>query len=105
LYDEEKRTTLNFEGRTVTLNRLNLDHGNLSISAKAHACVEYDCGIWSLADLSSNKATFIEITGEVAVADGDWLLFGSSLFQFKTVAAAAPDRDDTVPMAHLAQWN
>lgn len=105
LYDEEKRTTLTFKGRRTTLNRLNLDHGNLAISAKAHACVEYENGVWSLADLSSNKATFIEITGQVVVADGDWLLFGSSLFRFKTVDATAPDSHDTVPMAELGHWN
>ncbi len=85
LYSADDQSSLAFEGDEVNLNRDLLDPGNFSISSKTHAHFEYSNGSWKLSDKSSNKATFIAIDGVELARDGDWLMFGTAVFQFSTV--------------------
>jgi hypothetical protein len=65
------------------LNRDNLDPGNISISAKEHANIEFQDGNWYLTDISSNKATFIQVMTEMQLTDKVKLILGNIIFRFE----------------------
>ncbi len=72
-----------FEGETVQLGRENIDPQNYSISGN-HATVEMIDGQWHLSNQSSNGFTFVQVKGKVALNDGDIVVIGNKIFQFKS---------------------
>lgn len=83
LIEERTQQQLVFDGADTTLKRDVLDAENMSISGTAHAAVKLKDGKWTIADLSSNGATFIQVKGEVELQDGDKILLGNKIYTFK----------------------
>ena len=83
LIEERSQEQLVFDGEEVTLKRDLLDADNMSISGTAHASIKLRDGKWSIQDLSSNGATFIQVKGEVELNDGDKVLIGNKIYTFK----------------------
>ncbi|WP_299458724.1 FHA domain-containing protein [uncultured Microscilla sp.] len=83
LVTDKGKTTLNFEGEEVALNRQNLDVNNKSISGEQHAKIEYENGQWYIKDQSSNGFTFIQVRDRVPIQPGDMIIMGNKLFVFK----------------------
>lgn len=73
---------LALQGSRVTLTRASLDPSNPALSARAHALIEFHGGQWSILNLSSNGATFVQISEQYPLQNGDRIVFGSAIFQF-----------------------
>ena len=71
-----------FEGKNVTIGREDIDPENFSLSSE-HATFEKIDGKWMLSNNSSNGFTFIQVKGKVEVKDGDIIVVGNKIFQFK----------------------
>ena len=65
--------------KEVTLNRENLDPDNPTITRNAQAVLKYDNGSWKLEDKSS-FGTFIKISKDQTLSDGDQILMGDRIF-------------------------
>ncbi|MCZ2101652.1 MAG: FHA domain-containing protein [Chitinophagales bacterium] len=65
-----------------TLNRENLDPGNVAITSSSQAVISYKEGKWYIKDTSSLKTTFIKVHEEQELQDGDIILMGNKLFKF-----------------------
>lgn len=83
LVEERSQEQLVFDGEETTLKRDLLDAENMSISGTAHASIKLTDGKWTIEDLSSNGATFIQVKGEVELNDGDKILIGNKIYTFK----------------------
>lgn len=83
LVEERSQEQLVFDGEETTLKRDVLDADNMSISGTAHASIKLKDGKWTIQDLSSNGATFIQVKGEVELNDGDKILIGNKIYTFK----------------------
>lgn len=83
LVTDKGKTTLDFEGEEVSLNRQNLDVSNKSISGGQHAKIEYENGQWYIKDESSNGFTFVQVRDRMPIQSGDMIIMGNKLFVFK----------------------
>lgn len=85
LVSDSDGTELEFKGIEEMLNRDKLDVGNMSISGREHAKIYYKDGNWQLEDISSNKATFVQIDQPVPLKDGMIVIFGQKIFRFQSL--------------------
>lgn len=76
---------LEFEGEEISLNRLNLESENSTITQKTQAVITRQNGGWKLTDQSDMKTTFIKPEAGHTLKDGDILLMGNRLFRFTEV--------------------
>lgn len=83
LIEERSQEQLVFDGEETTLKRELLDADNMSISGTAHASIKLQDGKWTIEDLSSNGATFIQVKGAIELTDGDKILIGNKIYTFK----------------------
>lgn len=79
-----KKSTV-FEGLSVVLNRTNTDLNNSNISKEAHAVVEFKDNKWILKDVSSNGATFVQVTQPTEVKDKDLIIIGNVIYRFEVL--------------------
>lgn len=79
---ENNQQERSFEGKSVTIGREEIDPENFSLSTE-HATFEQVDGKWMLSNQSSNGFTFIQVKGRVEVQDGDIIVIGNKIFQFK----------------------
>lgn len=70
------------ENEEVVLNREVIDPGNPSISSEGHILLKEDKGIWTVKDISSNGATFIQALNYQTLYDGIRIIVGSRIFRF-----------------------
>lgn len=84
LTEERSQAIKEFMGAEVSVNRDNLDAGNMSISGQEHATFVLEDGKWYLNDKSSNGATFIQLTGKVELTDGTKILMGNRIYTFES---------------------
>jgi len=77
-----KKSTV-FEGLSVVLNRNNTDTNNANISKEAHAIVENKDNKWVLKDVSSNGATFVQVTKPTEIKDQDLIIIGNIIYRFE----------------------
>jgi hypothetical protein len=84
LVDTNTERTIGFRGASVQLTRELLDPGDKTLSSSAHASVEFAGNQWFIRNLSSNGATFVQITRDYPLEHGDHILFGSAVFRFET---------------------
>lgn len=84
LVDERSQSAKEFTGAEVSVNRDNLDAGNMSISGQEHAKFVFEDGSWYLSDHSSNGATFVQVTGKIALTEGAKILIGNRIYTFQT---------------------
>ena len=68
--------------KEVVLNRENLDPDNPTITRNAQAALKYDNGVWKLEDKSS-VGTFIKISKDHTLSDGDQILMGDRIFTIR----------------------
>lgn len=73
---------LDEEGQLV-FNRASLDKNNPTISSKEHFQISHDNGEWSIEDLSSNQATFIQVDKKMPIKDNAVIIVGNKIFRFK----------------------
>ena len=66
----------------VLLTRDSLAPGNTSISRSGHARVLWRDGCWSICDLSSNSATFVQANKPLPLAEGGAVVLGDRLYTF-----------------------
>lgn len=78
------KKSLLFEGNT-SLNRQNLDQNNQSISKDDHAIIDFKDNKWILRDVSSNGATFIQVTQPAEIKDKDLIMIGNVIYRFEIV--------------------
>lgn len=82
--DEDRNVqTAEFKGEEVILNRDNTDPDNPSITSREQAVVTYESGHWYVEDRSDLKTTFVQAGRKFELQDGDLLLLGDRLFEFK----------------------
>jgi hypothetical protein len=72
------------ENDEVILNREVLDPDNPSISGEGHILLRENKGLWTLKDISSNGATFIQALNYQALQDGIRIILGTRIFRFST---------------------
>jgi uncharacterized Zn finger protein (UPF0148 family) len=77
--------SLVFEGEKNILNRANLDHKNPSISKEAHATISFKDNKWVLEDMSSNGATFIQLTQPTELKNGSLIIIGNVIYRFEVI--------------------
>ena len=83
LVDEVNGLAKKYTGEQVELNRFNVDPDEQSISSKQHASLENHQGNWLITDLSSNKATFVQILSEMHIQHQTRLILGNKVFRFE----------------------
>jgi len=69
-----------FQGKSISLNRNNLDPQNESISSN-HAELKFKNGSWVIKDLSSNNATFVQVQDEAPIPNGSNIIIGNRIFR------------------------
>lgn len=74
---------LELESGEVVLTRDNTEPGNPSITSKAQAVVSYKNGHWYIENCSEQKTTFVLASNEIELHDGDIILLGNRMFEFK----------------------
>lgn len=79
-----KKSTV-FEGLSVVLNRTNTDLDNPNISKDEHALIEFKDNKWVLKDVSSNGATFVQVTQPTEVKDKDLIIIGNVIYRFEVL--------------------
>lgn len=77
-FDEQE-----YEGKEVVLNRDNTEPGNPSITSRQQAVISNEDGHWYIEDKSDQKTTFVQAAGKIELHDGDIILLGNRLFEFK----------------------
>jgi len=85
--NERKPTeAIELEGSEVVLTRDNTEPGNPSITSGDQAVVTHVDGRWYIEDLSEQKTTFVQAGHKIELHDGDIILLGNRLFEFKEQA-------------------
>ena len=74
---------LELEGGEVVLTRDNTEPGNPSITSKAQAVVSNSDGHWYIENCSEQKTTFVLAYNKIELHDGDIILLGNRMFEFK----------------------
>lgn len=69
------------EGKN-NLKRDNLDPGNMTITSASQAVIRCEGGKWTIEDTSTMKTTFVHVSGQSELKDGDIILLGNKLFKF-----------------------
>jgi hypothetical protein len=69
------------EGKELLLNRTTLDPSNSSLSSGTHARISLENGSAFIEDLSSNGATFVQVSGKMELKNGTRLILGNKLYQ------------------------
>lgn len=73
---------IEFEGKSVSLNRSNTEENNASITSREQAVITNIDGHWYIEDKSDQKTTFVQAGKRVEISDGDLILLGNRLFEF-----------------------
>lgn len=83
LIEENSGKSLKLNKGVNVLNRQILDPENASISGGQHARIEFNAGQWQIIDVSSNKATFVQVKTEMLLSDQLKLIIGNTVFRFE----------------------
>lgn len=74
---------IEFEGAEVVLKRDNTDANNPSITSREQAVISHKDGQWYIEDRSEQKTTFVQASHKIELNDGDIILLGNRLFEFR----------------------
>ena len=80
---ENNKEAREFEGDSVSIGREDIDPQNFSISGQ-HATIEMIDGQWHISNHSSNGFTFVQAKGQVPLNNGDIIVIGNKIFQFRS---------------------
>ena len=78
-----KYEPVTFSGDKINLNRANLDPNNNTITSKTQAVLLHEGDSWYFENVSKQKTTFIQVNKKIKLEDGDILLMGNRMFEFK----------------------
>lgn len=78
-------TPTTHSGDRIVLNRTNTDPNNNSITSKEQAVVTLEDGHWYIENKSDQKTTMIRIDRKIEIEDGDVIVLGNRMFEFKTM--------------------
>lgn len=79
----EVEENLNLPGASVTLDRENADPGNMTISGKGQALLEFDNGSWYITDASALRTTYVRVAQRTRLNAGDVILLGDRAFRLE----------------------
>lgn len=71
------------EGSEVVLTRDNTEPDNPSITSKAQAVISHADGHWYIENCSEQKTTFVMANEKIELHNGDIILLGNRMFEFK----------------------
>lgn len=74
---------ISYSGNKIVLNRSNTDVNNNSITSKEQAILTFDNNEWYIENASEMKTTFIQVKEKTKLKDGDVIVLGNRLFEFK----------------------
>lgn len=74
---------LDLEDGEVVLTRDNTEPGNPSITSKAQAVVSHSDGRWYIENRSEQNTTFVMARNKIELHNGDIILLGNRMFEFK----------------------
>lgn len=83
LIEESTGQTYSFQGEEITVNRSSIDPENPTISSKKHALLSFESGSWHVQDVSTNGATFRQVSGEMKLTNNTKLIIGNKVFRFE----------------------
>ncbi len=73
-----------YEGQEVELRRDNTEADNTSITSQEQAVIHNENGNWYITDKSEQGTTFVRATNKTQLQDGDIILLGNRLFEFRS---------------------
>lgn len=74
---------VSYSGQYVELNRANTDANNNTITSKTQAVLTNENGEWYVENRSELQTTLIRVDRKVKLEDGDVLVLGNRMFEFK----------------------
>lgn len=74
---------ITYSGDKIVLNRANTDTNNNSITSKEQAILSFENDEWCIENASEMKTTFIQVNRKTKLKDGDVIVLGNRLFEFK----------------------
>lgn len=74
---------VSYSGRTIVLNRRNTDENNNSITSREQAVLTHENGEWFIENRSEQKTTLIRVDRKTKLNDGDIIVLGNRMFEFK----------------------
>lgn len=74
---------LTFTGTEIGLTRENTAPGNKTITSKVQAVLGIENGEWYILDKSELKSTFVQASRPIPLEDGQQILLGSQLYEFR----------------------
>ncbi|MBR1787757.1 MAG: zinc ribbon domain-containing protein [Bacteroidaceae bacterium] len=73
---------MEYEGKSVTLNRDNTEANNPSITSREQAVITREGESWFIEDHSEQRTTFVQAAKRIELHDGDIILLGNRMFEF-----------------------
>ncbi len=83
LKDDKNEVVLEMEDGKTLAYRENLDDKNKSISSEKHAAFSVENGDLYMEDVSSNQATFVQVTGKVKLENGAKIILGNKIYEIR----------------------
>lgn len=83
LNEKKEPTGLEYEGKNIVLSRSNTEPENPSITSQTQAVISNIDGHWFIEDKSEQGTTFVRASRNVEIKDGDMILLGNRLFEFR----------------------
>lgn len=80
--EKKELPALEYEGKSIILNRSNTEAGNESITSQTQAVITNIDGHWFIEDKSEQGTTFVRASKKLELSEGDTILLGNRLFEF-----------------------
>lgn len=80
--DSDQKMIINFNlsAEKMVIHRSMVDEGDSTISSNAHAIISKIGDEWSLENVASNKAVFLQVNESCKIKDGDIIMLGGDKF-------------------------
>ena len=82
LNERKELPALEYEGKSIILNRSNTEAENDSITSQTQAVITNVDGHWFIEDKSELGTTFVRASKKLELSEGDVILLGNRLFEF-----------------------
>ncbi|MBK8499605.1 MAG: zinc finger Ran-binding domain-containing family 2 protein [Flavobacteriales bacterium] len=79
----EEEQTIELPGESVSLERDNVDPGNMTITSKGQALLEHENGSWYITDTSALRTTYVRVAERTKLSSGDVILLGDRAFRLE----------------------
>ncbi|MDO5395709.1 MAG: FHA domain-containing protein [Bacteroidales bacterium] len=74
---------VSYSGTSIALNRSNTDSNNNSITSREQAVITCENGEWYIENRSDMKTTLLRVDRRVKLEDGDVIVLGNRMFEFR----------------------